>query len=379
MRTCLIPLRAIAIGLLSLGTAEIASAQFYGGGANMAPQGSQPYARGLAGSGPVNGGNFSYAGGWGATQPGTQVATPWSSQNGAWIQPASSYWVQNDIASQQAHIQGKMQNQDYELRRLQLKRAAFDEMQYEKMNTPPAEVAREEQRLENLARARNTPPLEEIANGDALNSLLTNIQRIQARDGVTGAAIPLDQDTVSKINVTTTGNLAGSNEFFKPGSFPEWPYAFEAASFSADKARIQTNLEAMAKAQIAGKIDLNKTADARRTVDALKAKLFGVRSTTGFNDYVAALDFLSKLSNTIDTLGKAGAKNFLDGTYAAKGNSVAELVNSMISKGLKFSQATPGYEPYYSTLYQQLVTYEIGLSRMVGQQTSLVWPPPQRN
>jgi hypothetical protein len=35
----------------------------------------------------------------------------------------------------------------------------------------------------------------------------------------------------------------------------------------------------------------------------------------------------------------------------------------MIGKGLKFAKATPGDEPYYEALYQQLATFEIGLNR----------------
>lgn len=381
-----LPIRALAVGLTTLAVANGASAQFYGGGSNLAGSGSQAYARGLAGSGQQSGPiNFSYnpyyGGGYGGYGGGTGFqgggATPWSSQYGAWIQPAAGYWAADDIARQQAYYQGKMQYQDTELRRLQLKRAAFDEMRYEKMNTPPPELVREESRLERLHRARNTPPREEITTGDALNELLNNIQRIQIRDGVSGAMIPLSPETVAHINVTTTGDSSGSNEFFKPNSFPDWPYAFAGTEFDDYKKRLQSDLTEMANAQFKGKVDSAKAADAKLVVNAVKARLFENRTKVTFNDYLAATEFLSKVSNTIDTLNKPGAKNFLDGTYSAKGKSVSELVEYMISKGLKFSQATAGFEPDYLSLYQQLVTYELGLSRLVGQQTTMQWSPPQ--
>ena len=40
-----------------------------------------------------------------------------------------------------------------------------------------------------------------------------------------------------------------------------------------------------------------------------------------------------------------------------------QLVDYMTSRGLKFAKASPGDASYYSGLYQQLVSYEIALSR----------------
>jgi hypothetical protein len=142
-------LGAAALALLTAGGAR---AQVYGGGAAAPAEGSQAFARGLA-AGPDQGKNvssFSYNP-YAPFGLAGQIATPWSTQYGSWVQPAASYWAQDDIARQQAYTQKYFQKQDYELRRLQLKRAAFDEMMYEKMRTPPPEVEREA--LINRARA----------------------------------------------------------------------------------------------------------------------------------------------------------------------------------------------------------------------------------
>ena len=275
-----------------------------------------------------------------------------------------------------------MQYQDVEVRRLQLRRAAFDQTLYEKMNAPPREFVREEARLQRLDRARNNPPRAEIVNGHVLNELLDSIQRVQSSDGATGATVTLSPETVSHINVTTTGDSSGSNEFFKPGSFPDWPQAFAAPAFDDAKKQLQSDLVQLANAQLKGKVDPASSAEAKRTTDAIKARLFQIRSNVAFNDYIAASAFLSKLSNTIESLSKPGAGRFLDGTYAAKGNNVAELIEHMISKGLKFAQATSGHEADYLVLYQRLAAYEVGLSRSTVRQTtaqeqprpSLNWP-----
>jgi hypothetical protein len=84
------------------------------------------------------------------------------------------------------------------------------------------------------------------------------------------------------------------------------------------------------------------------------------------------------LDNAINVLAKPGAKNFVDGAYEAKGDTVGELINYMTSKGLKFAQATPGYEPYYTAFYQKFVAYDISLSRLVGDQSTYMYSPPKK-
>jgi hypothetical protein len=366
--------RAAAAGLLALALAAPATAQYYGGGGpGGVPSSSQAYSRGLSGSpatgqnittfAPSSGGGNGYYGGGGNSQP---VATPWSSQNGSWVQSAGSYWAKDDIARQQAYRSQFFQNQDYQQRQLQLKQATFDEMMYEKMRTPAPAVVREEQRQNQLARARNTPPQAEIASGQALNVLLTDLQRTQARYGLAGPQIPLDAEMLKHLNVTTTGNNSGSNELFKPGGIPDWPNAFAEPAYDSNKKAIQSAMYDLSKAQENGRVDVAKANSARRSVAGLKDILYGRRFQTSFRDYVDGLEFLQKLEDAVALLGKPGANNFLNGTYAAKGDTVEQLVSYMLDKGLKFAKATPGYEPYYESLYQRLSSYDLAISRVVG-------------
>jgi hypothetical protein len=291
------------------------------------------------------------------------VATPWATQYGAWITPAASYWASDDIARQQAYTQRFFQSQDYEFRRLALRRAAFDQMMYERANTPPPETLREEARLERLSRARNTPPLVEVASGEALNELLNNVQRIAAREQVPGYAIAIDPETLRHINVTTSEDSRGSNELFKPNMLREWPAALADPRLEADKELVRSAISALSAAQESGKADELGAVAARRALDRLRDNLFQLRFEVASTDYIKALAYLSKLDNVVAVLDKSGAANYLNGTFAARGRTMAELTDYMIGKGLKFAKATPGDEPYYSTLYQQLSTYELAMSR----------------
>ena len=106
-----------------------------------------------------------------------------------------------------------------------------------------------------------------------------------------------------------------------------------------------------------------KIAEARLYIDAMKNKIFEKRFDVVMSDYAKAVDFLDKLTTTVNILANQDAGNFLNGTYAAKGSTAGQVADHLTSHGLKFAKATAGDEPYYSKLYQQLLTYEIGLSR----------------
>src|SRR5436190_23204136 len=69
---------------------------------------------------------------------------------------------------------------------------------------------------------------------------------------------------------------------------------------------------------------------------------------------------MESLNGAMKTLGSTGAARLLNGTYAATGRTVPELVYNMISKGLKFAPATPGEEAPYYALQSALVSFAAG-------------------
>ena len=110
-----------------------------------------------------------------------------------------------------------------------------------------------------------------------------------------------------------------------------------------------------------------KSTEASRLIDGMKDRLFEGRFQATFTDYVNAVEYLNKLTDTVKILAKQDAANYLNGTYTAKGNNVSQLTDHMIANGLKFAKASSGDEPYYSKLYQLIVSYEIDLSRRAEQ------------
>lgn len=297
---------------------------------------------------------------------GGSIASPYSSSYGSWITAAPTNDSQDYIALNQASMSNRMMAEDLKAKKLQTRRAMFDEMRYERENTPTDEEIREEMRLQRLMRARNSPPENELVTAAPLNELLNSVQRTQARENVIGYAIPLDPEILKHINVMTLDNRS-SNEFFKPGSLPDWPLAFDNEVFAADKKRFSEALFTMGKSQLDGKLNLAKTGDARKALATIRENLFLLRFNISSSDYIDALGYLTKLGDTVEVLSKPEAKKFMDGTYSAKGETVGDLLAYMTGKGLKFARATPGSEPSYAALYQALVTYELSLNRLVGK------------
>jgi hypothetical protein len=80
-----------------------------------------------------------------------------------------------------------------------------------------------------------------------------------------------------------------------------------------------------------------------------------------YSMWIDAKGFLSQFNDALKALQQPEAGQFLKGTFAAKGKTVAELVKYMKDNGLKFApaaQAVPGCRQAYLTLFQYLRDYD---------------------
>ncbi|HZY86641.1 MAG TPA: hypothetical protein VFE78_17535, partial [Gemmataceae bacterium] len=96
---------------------------------------------------------------------------------------------------------------------LDTRRKTEEQRQWELAQRPDPEEERQKDMYRALNRARHNPPAVEIWSGDALNSLLTAIQPMQAR-GIRGPLVPLSPDLIKHINVNT-GVVRGSTGLLK--------------------------------------------------------------------------------------------------------------------------------------------------------------------
>jgi hypothetical protein len=242
--------------------------------------------------------------------------------------------------------------------RIETRRQNYDEWLYERATRPTWEDERERQRVEDLRRARNDPPLHEILSGAALNTLLLGIQQMHTQKGM-GPSVPLDTDMLKEINVTSPAT-AGSVGLLQYGRKLPWPLPLKAAAFETERQRLDQLFVQASKQARSGTVDadvLNGMTEAMNNIDAgIKEHIADFTP----KQYSQAKSFLREIKGTINALQDPNVANYVNGKWAARGNTVGELVNDMTQNGLKFAAATAGDDNAYVALHNAMVSYYAG-------------------
>jgi hypothetical protein len=251
--------------------------------------------------------------------------------------------------------QAKITRQQAEQARLDTRRKAFDQYLYERAERPTSEDERERARLERIRRARNQPPLGEIWSGHALNTLLGAIAKMQAQ-GAQGPDVPLDPYLLRRINVTT-GASAGNFGLLRDGGRLTWPVALRAAEYAKPRAQLDQLAAVAYKQASQGMVESDTVTEMNALVRKLRAELRRNVRNVSFNDHLQATRFLNELSRSVRALDDPNVRNFVNGKWSARGDTVSELVRTMTGKGLRFAPATQGDESAYTALHSALVAY----------------------
>jgi hypothetical protein len=275
-----------------------------------------------------------------------------------YVGPYAGYWSgQADIVTNMlAPRPGSLQKEEVKQAKVDTRRKQVDQFLYERDVMPTLEDDRERARVERVRRSRNDPPLTEIWSGYALNGLLDAIQKQQVRN-IRGPNIPLDQDIVRHINVTSGKQGGGSIGILRDEGKISWPLALRRGAYKDTRTKVdQSAYEAYRQAQ-AGAVDGDLLDGLTRGVDALFAQLKDNVSETSTTDYITAKRFLNELENTVKVLQDPKISNYFTGSWTAKGNTVAEFSSNMTRQGLKFAPATNSDEEAYVALHQAMVAY----------------------
>jgi hypothetical protein len=256
--------------------------------------------------------------------------------------------------------------------KIMTRRAQFDEWLYERANTPTLEQERERSRLENVARSRNDPPLTEIWSAKALNDLLTDIQKLQARN-VRGPQVILDEDVLKKINVTSgksNGNV-GVLKSVAEGRRLNWPLALLDLQPAEKNAEMRKEAEALAQEAVQqainGKPDANILKQLNGLVKEMNGTLQKNSSEITPSQYIEAKRFLNNFGDALEVLRQPEAGNYFTQKYAAKGRTVNDLVKYMTEQGLQFAPAVSGEEAAYVSLQRAMANYSIATQGLVAE------------
>jgi hypothetical protein len=131
-----------------------------------------------------------------------------------------------------------------------------------------------------------------------------------------------------------------------------------------ERAQIEVWLAAARKQAARGPVDrdtltalLDAVAAADKRITAV-IRQKGNQAGWSATDAIEAGDFLARLKVAAPVLQQPDVNRYFDGTYAAKGKTVGELVRRMADKGLRFAAATPADEPAYRAVHRALASYD---------------------
>jgi hypothetical protein len=238
--------------------------------------------------------------------------------------------------------------------KLDTKKKAFDQMLYEKANTPTytEELAKDKQQL--LKRLMTYPVRSEITDGITLNAMLPLVEYLSSQ-GAPGPPIPVPQSMVNLLNIAGSNSSSSSVGMLRGGGQVEWPIALQ----GPQQQKLDKLLPAACDAAAAGKLTAKMLKDVRTQMDIMRETLRQQlqKEEIDGSSYMRALEFYNSLRDSVSALERPDARKQLAGAYAPRARNVQELIDFMSDNGLRFAPASPGNENAYQVVHDAFVRY----------------------
>jgi hypothetical protein len=273
---------------------------------------------------------------------------------------------------QQANLMQEQLNQQ----RITTRRKQFDEAAYERAMTPPPSEIREQQRIEQLRFYRDSPAPNDIWSGISLNAMLEDIQKIQRETNLNGPVVPLDQDLLKRINLAgaSRSNQDSTVGVLRDGNL-EWPLNLRRGQYQKDREEIQGLVTKLIRQAQVNEVDPDTLDAANKATERMRDALTLTISQIGPSEYIKSSEYLRQLRTSLQLFSEPNAASHFNGMFAAKGQTVGELVANMTRGGMTFAKAAPGDEAAYNFLQQALASYNIGLERLANRSLTAMAPP----
>ncbi|MCI0684749.1 MAG: hypothetical protein L0Y71_21845 [Gemmataceae bacterium] len=272
------------------------------------------------------------------------------------------------IQTEQARQEREKANQA----KLETKRKSFEEMMYEKANTPTLTENLQYEAGLSTQRLITSPMPAEITAGKTLNAMTPMIVSL-AMKGTQGPVIPLSQDMLRHINVTIGKGGATIGMLSDGGSKLDWPLALQGPKQQKIAALIPNLVSQAGMGAVDAKLYREVTSQLNVINEELRKKFHKEEIDGG--EFLEARRFLDSLTQSVQALRSPTSQRFLDGSYAAKGNTVPELAENMVKSGLSFAPANPGDTAYYQALHDMFVAYTTSAQAAAGFQVR--YNPPR--
>jgi len=227
---------------------------------------------------------------------------------------------------------------------------------YEKGANPASSDAGPQGPPDALRKAMAASNPAEVASGDALNELLKEIIRVEAK-GAKGQSAYIPSLLLDDVRFAGSASADLLNLARQAGSLP-FPAAFDDSTLAPLRDELEKDFAAAAVAVQAGK------APEGAKLNRLEITFQRVQDAAGpaiknlpFEDAIATRRFLNRMASAIKGMKGNAAVGLIDPKWAAEGLTVADLVKHMGRHKLLFGPAPSGNEEAYMTMHRNLVTY----------------------
>ena len=259
--------------------------------------------------------------------------------------------------------QAKLSKEQAEQAKIETRRKLFDEIMYERAQTPSFTKQQEKLAALRLRRSQNTPSITEIWSGHALNILLKDLKALHAKKP-SGPEIELSNDTLKQINIVDAKGKGNIGLLRNDGRLT-WPPGLQELEPVDETQAIRRNLDALARRAVQqaanGEVDAGVLKDLRSKVQKLHRLLGKNVNDLPTSQYIEAKRYLNNFDDAVKGLASPNVANYFNQTWMAKGKTVQDLVDYMVNKGLTFAPAVSGDEGAYQALYSALAAYDLAL------------------
>ena len=255
--------------------------------------------------------------------------------------------------------------EDIKSRRIDNRQRAMEQYLWIRENMPTLQDDRERDQAQDIRRAKTQPPLTEVWGGKSLNDLIAEIIKLETSNGVRGPSVPLDESILAHINLTS-GATQGSLSMVRDGRLA-WTGLLRRPTFSKERERIDQLTGELFRQAAGGALDSGTLDAVIEGTSKIRSQLKSSVAEYPSNDYIQSVRYLNQLQETWEALQRPDGAKMLGGKSAVKGNTVGDLVEQMSREGVRFGPAASGDEAAYNALYQALLSYDAGLTRLVAR------------
>jgi hypothetical protein len=244
--------------------------------------------------------------------------------------------------------------------RIANEKALIDLYLYRREKMPTAQDDRE--RISKLLTrgAMNTPEPGQIQSGAVLNTLLEDAQKVGRNLKASDLPeVQVDPSVLQSVNLTP-GSGAGNTALLRTDGKLTWPVALQDADYRTEVNRVNEYLPDAIKGAIQHRTDASTINTLRDSVTRLRERLAANARDLPASQWRQAKRFLSDLEAGIDTLQRPDADQLLS-LDLGKIKNVADLVNAMSTRGMRFAPSVEGQEASYNALQQALAAYDAAL------------------